>query len=563
VLILLLALLRYNDSINFTVPNKRMKRSAKQTLAAGHAMVNDANLKGLAGKLGCTLANSSSDMTKTLAISTLTHPQMLMGRQQTILHLRSQPHLIPTWNRRFDRLAEIESNVAPFFQRDGKDKDSLEDDSVAQLSFQHELFKPLNHIPWLLFAVSLFKIWLVPAMSLFLPILMWILPYILLRFVYALPISQDQYMQIIQQLLSGNMALAGLGQPAPVEPWNAKTIFQYSMFIFTFAQSMIQPIQNAMHLYKTDSICTSLGAQILEIRSILREFRADLGSLNGIHVKLSYSLEHFSEADTRMAFISIQDNPANIHMVFRDLAHLECMWRIALSPSLHPVTFVKDKFMLSECSDISLTVENAVTSSIDLSEKNHSMLTGPNGGGKSSFLRAVLQSVLMGHAFGFAPAKQAYMPRFVLIASGLQLRDTPGTYSMFETEVKFAADTIHTARMNGPGLVLFDELFHSTNPPDSQRSAIQFLHRLWKTQETFSVVSTHLFPLVAAAPANVQAVCCHANQLEDGEIEFSFALQPGICTTSSVHKVWERFGLARHRRLRPNSEEQSLNATQN
>lgn len=530
-------------------------------MLAGHKMVQDANLQTLSSTLGCVLKNASSDLTKTLAISTLTHPRMLMGRQQTILYLRSRaPDFTTNWTKRFTRLAEIEAELAPFFTRDGKEKDSLEDDAIAQLSFQHEALKPLNHIPWLLFAVSLFKIWLVPAMSICLPILMWILPYILLRFVYALPITQDQYMQIIQHMFTGNLGIPPMDPPVR-EPLTLKSAFQYAMFAFTFAQSMIQPIQNAMHLYKTDAICTKLGQQILEIRTLLQEFRADLGELNGIHVKLSFSLEQFDPKDIRMAFISIQETPENIHMVFRDLAHLETMWRMAKSPLLFPVVFSKEQFVLTGCSDISLNLEHAVRSSIDMGAAPHAILTGPNGGGKSSFLRAVLQSVLLGHAFGFAPAKEAYMPRFVWIASGLQLRDTPGKFSMFETEVKFAADTLQASGMDGPGLVLFDELFHSTNPPDSERSAIQFLHRLWKKTQTFSIVSTHLFPLVTAAPPTVQAICCDAKQMDGGEIEFSYGVQQGVCKVSSVHKVWEKFGLARHA-ARSNPEQQSLSATQ-
>lgn len=531
-------------------------------MLAGHKMVEDANLQTLSTRLGCVLEGSSSDLTKTLAASTLTHPKMLMARQQTILYLRSKaPQFTPTWTKRFQRLAEIEADIAPFFKRDGKEKDSLEDDAIAQLSFQHDLLKPLNHIPWLLFAVSLFKIWLVPALSICLPLVMWILPYLLLRFVYALPITQQQYMHIVQHMFTGNLAVPPMGDAPVAEPLTLKTAFQYFMFAFTFAQSMIQPIQNAMHLYKTDAICLKLGKQILEIRTILQQFRADIDKFNGIHVKLSYSLEHFSDTDIRMAFISIQDNPENIHMVLRDLAHLETMWRIAASPLLYPVTFAKESFILRGCSDISLNIDDAVTSSIELSAQPHAILTGPNGGGKSSFLRAVLQSVLIGHAFGFAPAKEAYMPRFVWIASGLQLRDTPGKLSMFETEVKFAADTVRAASIDGPGLILFDELFHSTNPPDSERSAIQFLDRLWKKTQTFSIVSTHLFPLVSAAPKNVQSVCCDAKQLDKGEIEYSYGVQPGVCKVSSVHKVWEKFGLARYV-ARSNSEQQSLSATQ-
>jgi hypothetical protein len=539
-----------------------MKRSVKDTMSAGYKMVKDANLQDFSEKLGCVLQNSSSDLTKTLAISTMTHPRMLIGRQQTIMYLRSRNEFAPSWEKRFQRLAEIEGDLSPFFKREGKEKDSLEEDAISQLSFQHELLKPLNHIPWLLFAVALFKIWLVPAMNIALPILIWILPYILLRFVYALPITQEQYMHIVQHMLSGNLAIPPTGPISQREPLTLKAVFQYSMFLFTFSQSMIQPIQNAMHLYKTDAICMKLGKQILETKQFLREFRADIGQLNGIHVKLSYSLENLSDMDPRMAFISIQDNPENIHMVFRDLAHLETLWRLSQNRMLNHVVFSKEQFILKECSDISLNVDNAVSSSIELHEKTHAILTGPNGGGKSSFLRSILQSVLISHAYGFAPAKEIYIPRFIWIASGLQLRDTPGKYSMFETEVKFAADCIKSAGMEGPGLVLFDELFHSTNPPDSERSAIQFLHRLWKKTQTFSIVSTHLFPLVTAAPKNVQSICCHAKELEGGEIEFSYAVQPGICKVSSVHKVWEKFGLARHRGPRSNSEQQSLSATQ-
>ena len=514
-------------------------------MGAGHKMVRDANLQDISDKLGCKMSGSKQDMQKTLAMSTLTHPKILIGRQQTILHLRSHmPHFKGSWNERFNRLAEIEKEVAPFFQKEGKDKDSLEDDAIAQLSFQHDLLKPLNHIPWLLLLVSMFKIWLVPAMSIVLPLLIWILPYLLLRFVYALPITQDQYIHILQHLMTGNMTIPEFHGPAAVvEPLTLKSVFQMLMFSFTFVQSIIQPVQNAMHLYKTDAICMKLGKQVLEIRKMLQEFRADLGHTNGIHVKLTYSLEHIDPSDIRMAFISIQDCPENIHMVFRDLAHLECMWRVAESPVLNPVIFSRSILKLNSCVDISLEKPDPVRSSLELQEQPHAILTGPNGGGKSSFLRSVLQCVLLGHAFGFAPATEAFMPRFTWIASGLQLRDTPGQLSMFETEVKFAAECIRSTKYPGPGLILFDELFHSTNPQDSARSATQFLQRLWKKQDVFTIVSTHIFPLIARAPKNVQAICCPANRSETGEIIYSYGVEPGICDVSSVHTVWEKFGL--------------------
>jgi DNA mismatch repair ATPase MutS len=116
---------------------------------------------------------------------------------------------------------------------------------------------------------------------------------------------------------------------------------------------------------------------------------------------------------------------------------------------------------------------------------------------------------------------------------------------MFETEVKFAADCIR-ATNDGPGLVLFDELFHSTNPPDAARSAELFLKQLWAS-DTYSVVSTHVFPLVEGRPEGVQAICCAASEV-NGEVVYSYRAEPGICKVSSVHKVWKKYGLVPRKR---------------
>lgn len=309
---------------------------------------------------------------------------------------------------------------------------------------------------------------------------------------------------------------------------------------------MVQPIQNAIHLYKTDSVCYSIGSKIIELRSIVRELRDELGNFNGPHTKLSHGLESLPENDIRRTFIFVHEYPHALHVVLSDITRLECMWRIACFSQLNPVEFKRDIFQITDGIDLSLANVKAVASTIQLSlhDRPHTVLTGPNGGGKSSFLRSILQTVLLSHSYGMAPAKEIFIPRFLWVASGIQLRDTPGKLSMFETEVKFAADCIKTAKRDGPGLVLFDELFHSTNPPDGIRTANIFLKNLWNQSDLFSIVSTHVFPLIKEAPKNVMPICCPATQMESGDITYSFGVQPGICEVSSVHKVWERFGLS-------------------
>ena len=513
----------------------------RATIQAGYTMIHHANLERAADWLGCGLSHASSELRKNLSMTTITNRNMMGHRQILIRSLREEPR--PDWDARFTEIAGLERELAPFFTTESASKDALEDDAVAQFSFQHELLRPINHIPFAVAIIAFFKVWAVPVMTVLTPILAWILPYILLKFVYALPIQQDQYREILQSLWTGNLSLSPTEQIRSL--WSGRSIAQMAIFAFSFIQSLVQPIQNAIHLYKMDRIFYGLGEKLIRLRNLVRSFRQDLGPLNGPHVKISFSLEGMGESDSRAAFMLVKEQPERLHIVLRDLARLEVMWRISKANELQPVEFTPEQFTLKGVLDISLERGVGVASTIDLSGAGatHAVLTGPNGGGKSSFLRGTLQSVILGHTYGFAPAKEARMPFFSWIASGLQLRDTPGSLSMFETEVKFAAECLKRRDMYEPGLVLFDELFHSTNPPDGIRTAERFLDGLWKRRDVYSIVSTHVFSLVESAPKNVLPICCSATRTEKGEIEFQYEVVPGICRVSSVDKVWARFGL--------------------
>ena len=529
------------------------------------------------------MADSPVELQKTIALGTLTNKNILFRRQHLIQTLRADADSTANWGTSFTELATIEREIAPFFEEASKDKEDLQSDAIAQLSFQHSLLKPINHIPFAVASIALFKVWAVPIMTVLTPILAWILPYILLKFVYSLPINQDQYSQILQGIWSGNLSNPREAAEKGLSSlWSGRSVSQMILFGFSFLQGMIQPIQNAMHLYQTDKVIYGIGKKLIRIRDIVRGLRKDLGENNGAHVKLSFTLEQLNDADVRGGFMLVKDQPERLRIILRDLARVEIMWRMAQKKELQPVEFYVDQFVLEGVTDVSLDGKG-VASDLDLSGSGatHAVLTGPNGGGKSSFLRAVLQSVLFGHTYGFAPARAARMPLFSWIASGLQLRDTPGVLSMFETEVKFAAECLRMARKavdpTRPGLILFDELFHSTNPPDGIRTAKAFLEDLWKHSSTsgggvYSIISTHVFSLIESAPKNVKPVCCSAERTASGDVHYSYRVEPGICRVSSVDKVWERFGLSGGGRgvapsppaiVRPVSDSQTLATEEN
>jgi DNA mismatch repair ATPase MutS len=148
----------------------------------------------------------------------------------------------------------------------------------------------------------------------------------------------------------------------------------------------------------------------------------------------------------------------------------------------------------------------------------------------------------MAQTFGFGFFTDTMILRpFTWIATGLKLEDRPGHASMFEAEVEFAKSIL--VKKSGIGLIVFDELFHSTNPPDGERTASIFLEKLWQKTNVVSLISTHVFSLVDSAKPEIQRLCVPAFKDLSGDLQFTYKLRPGICKESSVDMILKERGL--------------------
>jgi DNA mismatch repair ATPase MutS len=149
----------------------------------------------------------------------------------------------------------------------------------------------------------------------------------------------------------------------------------------------------------------------------------------------------------------------------------------------------------------------------------------------------------VGVCFGTPEGTYSLHP-FDWIQSGLHLEDLPGKLSLFEREVQFATEALKKARNNPTqrGLLLFDELFHSTNPPDGERTAQIFLEQVWSFSHLSSIISTHVFSLAESSPKRIQKLCVPALKDKSGNLTFTYTLRNGICKVSSVDLVLQKCG---------------------
>lgn len=448
---------------------------------------------------------------------------ILRRRQETILALQKENCSLDPL---FKEIHEIEPVLQGFFE-----KTEVEKNSYEQLLFSGwPSLQVLNTIPFLLLALSIFKQYVVPLMAVLTPVFMIVMPYIFLTYVYNVPITLEQYAKIA-------MNMFGLQN---INLQNPRTIIQGALTLFSVGQSIYQPIQNALHLQ-------TVHKELMKKAEASQRFVTLVDQLvKAMPYKCKNPLIDEEAQDAHRLFASFWDSPFKVKLALQLVGDCEVVWRLAQAKTFKPVVFTRgSKPSLIMVNGVDPFLSDSIPYNLSLSgPSHHAILTGPNRGGKSSVLRSTLLSVVMAQTFGFAPGKLQLRP-FDWIATGLRLEDRPGSSSLFESEVEFAIQILKRSKTESDkvGFVVFDELFHSTNPPDGARTADIFLQKLWVSNNTASFISTHVFDLAKKSHKTIQKLCVPALKQEDGSLHFTYTLQNGICEVSSVDEILKEKGL--------------------
>jgi hypothetical protein len=431
----------------------------------------------------------------------------------------------------WQELANIECQVEELT----KPATDVEHETYKQLLFLSDWSKPLNFVPYLLSIWAVLRIYILPGLSLLLPLLVVILPYLIIRFMMNIPMNYAIYWDMLYKILKGQMPIGGA--PTEEAKGSANDLFKMlgklAWIGSTLFQALMQPYWNYKHLKNINSIITDKGSSIQQLTYLYDKITAKVAAI-GIET-FKNPLAEKQPAET---LASILTDPIPTRHCLRLLGQLEVLLALASCPNLCPVRWQTSDEPILEISnsfDFHVADNKAHKKfNIDLSSKHHVLLTGPNRGGKSTVLRAILGSVRLAHTFGCAFGSDCRMTYLDNLFQCLKPDDLPGSKSRFEREVEFTAGTL---RPRGKALILIDELYHSTNPADAKEACRYYLDRLWKQQGTMSVISTHIFDLVEEAPDRVQKLCCPARDLGDGKVEFLYGLEQGICYVSSVHEL--------------------------
>ena len=215
-----------------------------------------------------------------------------------------------------EKLVQNEKDLQFFFDEDNS-LENLENDTFGQLLFQHSELKILNTFPFLIMIMSYIKIYFIPLVSVTLPVLMYFLPYLIIKYVWNMPMSYEMYQNIMGKMWSFSF------------DGSIEKLLQNAFTIFTFAQSMYQPIQNALHLSTINSTIYNLGSTLYSFTDNIRSLKSIL-QRNSVSFKIDNLLESFCDSsDYRKNFSTILDNPSYLFLVSYRLSNFELLFTIS------------------------------------------------------------------------------------------------------------------------------------------------------------------------------------------------------------------------------------------
>jgi len=176
-------------------------------------------------------------------------------------------------------------------------------------------------------------------------------------------------------------------------------------------------------------------------------------------------------------------------------------------------------------------------------ERRLLLITGPNMGGKSTFMRQVALITLLAYVGSYVPAASAVIGPIDRIFTRIGATDDlAGGRSTFMVEMTEAAAILNGATANS--LVLMDEIGRGTSTFDGLALAWAIARHLIDTSRSFTLFATHYFELTQLPDNHPTAANVHLSAVEHKDsIVFLHAVQDGPASQSYGLQVAQLAGV--------------------
>lgn len=193
--------------------------------------------------------------------------------------------------------------------------------------------------------------------------------------------------------------------------------------------------------------------------------------------------------------------------------------------------------------------DSVVCNDITLGSKDNKrfmIITGPNAGGKSTYMKSVFHNIVLAQTFGIAFANECTITPFGCLKTYANITDDIAEGdSTFKKSIKHAKellDEITTAKNRGAfSFVLIDELFSGTSVDQVEQLSLRFMRQLLDRTSCVGISATH-YKSVLELETNTNGIVKNyqvgAVTNHDGVFErYTYRIEPGISPVKNAMQV--------------------------
>lgn len=154
------------------------------------------------------------------------------------------------------------------------------------------------------------------------------------------------------------------------------------------------------------------------------------------------------------------------------------------------------------------------------------IISGPNAGGKTTYVKSLLWNILLAQSFGIVYGSYGQIKPFDAILHHHRIQDITGDNSLFQAEMRKIKETLICLDTYQNIIYFLDEPLHSTHPVDGASMLKSLLCYFGERTNIKIIVTSHYFSIQDVDPGKYHNLSVKASVLPD-KIEFNYKLYQG------------------------------------
>ena len=373
-----------------------------------------------------------------------------------------------------------------------------ENNSIEILFPSSFILSYINYIETLLDIYHIYKIFFIPITSILYPISTFVAPYIYLNRYLKMNISFSSYLEIILQIIK--MLCVSTGN------FRTDLIKFISIFFYIgiYLYNMYQTYEVAYFLYSTKDKLQN------KMEGLVKFVNHSLNIMNNVPKNI---IEPYFNIRATYEGILINNSMSCIYRIWKDdilkdklSSLLKTIYAVDVIYSINNLFLEKDWSVVSynNAETKFWDAKNPILSDTQISNPvslgRNIIVTGPNAGGKTTYVKTILSNVILGQTLGISYSIKSQMILYDTVNSFMRVSDVLGNRSYFEAEAEYCLNMINKAKEinanNKSALFLMDEPMHSTPPIEGMATAYAVIEYLSKLQGITLIITTHFHRLI-------------------------------------------------------------------